>query len=60
MRTQQPAPVTAHLSNSRQIFLHLVDKVRSFDRDREQQYIAARDYESLELYVIQHLLGVAE
>lgn len=60
MRTQQPAPVTAHLSNSRQIFLHLVDKVRSFDRDREQQYIAARDYESLELYVIQHLLGIAE
>ena len=41
-----------HLKNSREIFLHLVEKVRDYDRDREQQLIAARDYESLELYVM--------
>ena len=60
MRTQQNEPVTAHLSNSRIIFLHLVDKVRSFDRQREQQFVEARDYEGLELYVVEHLLGVAD
>jgi xylose isomerase len=59
MRTQSGTPVTDHLKNSQEIFLHLVEKVRSYDRDREQQLIAARDYESLELYVIRHLLGVA-
>jgi xylose isomerase len=58
MRTQAGSPVTDHLTNSREIFLHLVDKVRSYDRQREQQLIAARDYEALELYTMRHLLGV--
>lgn len=59
MRTQTGSPVTAHLTSSREIFLHLVDKVRSFDREIEQQCIEARDYEALESYVLKHLLGVA-
>ena len=59
MRTQAGCPVTDHLKNSRAVFLHLVDKVRSYDRTREQELIAARDYESLELYVLRHLMGVA-
>ena len=59
MRTQAGSPVTDHLTNSREVFLHMVEKVRSYDRTREQELIAARDYESLELYVIRHLLGVA-
>jgi len=58
MRTQSGIPVTDHLKNSREIFLHLVEKVRNYDRDREQQLIAAGGYESLELYVMRHLLGV--
>ncbi|QIF02508.1 TIM barrel protein [Roseimicrobium sp. ORNL1] len=58
MRTQKGSPVTAHLANSRTIFLHLVDKVRSYDRKLEQQYIEARDYEALELFVLNHLMGV--
>lgn len=58
MRTQAGSPVTAHLTNSREIFLHLVDKVRSLDRDQEQQYIEARDYEGLELFILKHLLGI--
>jgi xylose isomerase len=58
MRTQKGSPVTAHLKNSRAIFMHLVDKVRSYDRKLEQQYIEARDYEALELFVLNHLMGV--
>lgn len=58
MRTQRNAPATEHLANSRAIFLHLVDKVRSLDVKTQQQYIDARDYESLELYLMRHLMGV--
>jgi xylose isomerase len=58
MRTQPGEVVTAHLATSRKVFLHLVDKVRSWDSDREQQYIDSRDYEGLELAILEHLLGV--
>ena len=46
-----------HLSNSRMLFLRLLEKVRTFPKDVEQQCIAARDYEALELAVLEHLLG---
>lgn len=59
MRTQAGSPVTTHLKTSREIFLHLVDKVRSLDRDFERRCIEARDYEALESYILKHLLGVA-
>jgi xylose isomerase len=59
MRTQAGSPVTAHLRTSREIFLHLVDKVRSLDRKLEEKLIEARDYEGLEAYILKHLLGVA-
>jgi xylose isomerase len=59
MRTQAGSPVTAHLTTSREIFLHLVDKARSFDQDFERRCVEARDYEALEAYVLKHLLGVA-
>ena len=59
MRTQEGFPVTAHLSNSRKTFLHMVDKVRSWDRAREQQMIDARDYEALEQAVLEHIMGVS-
>jgi len=58
MRTQAGLPVTNHLKNSRTLFLHLVDKVRSMDQKLVRQYRDARDYESLELYIVKHLLGV--
>lgn len=58
MRTTLPEHGTRHLSNSREIFLWLVEKVRSFDADLERQCVANRDYEALELAVIRHLLGV--
>lgn len=57
MRTQKPEQAHKHLANSRTIFLKLVEKVRSFPRDIEQQCIQDRDYESLEIAVLEHLLG---
>ena len=58
LRTQKDKDALRHLSNSRTMFLALVDKVRTFDRKLEKQYIAARDYEGLELAVLEHLMGV--
>jgi xylose isomerase len=56
-RTQRGSPVTEHLRSSRELFLLLADKVRSYDRQRVEEYRAARDYEALELYTLKHLLG---
>jgi xylose isomerase len=56
MRSQKADVATRHLTNSRTIFLHLLEKVRTFPKDVEQQCIASRDYEALELAVIEHLL----
>ena len=58
MRTQRGCPVTDHLKNSRELFLHLVDKTRSLDGKLIAQYRDARDYEALELYVLKHLMGI--
>ena len=58
VRTQAGSPVTAHLTNSREIFLHLVEKSRAYDMALVAQYREARDYEALEAYTIRHLLGL--
>ncbi len=58
MRTQKDSPGSARRTGSREIFQHLVAKVRTFDRAAEQNFIAARDYEGLELFILKHLLGV--
>lgn len=58
MRTQPAAVATRHLANSRELFLALVRKVRSFDRKLEKQLIQSRDYEALELAILKHLMGV--
>lgn len=57
MRSQKPEVAHKHLSNSRTIFLKLVEKVRSFPADVQKQAIETRDYEGLELAVLEHLLG---
>ena len=59
MRTSEVEHQTRHLDNSRRIFLDLVDKVRTWDEQAEQRYVADRDYEGLELAVMQHLMGAA-
>jgi len=60
MRTQNQSGSTAHLTNSRETFLHLVEKVRTADRELERQLIEARDYEALDAYTLRHLMGVPE
>jgi len=57
MRTQKVDGACKHLSNSRTIFLKLLEKVRSFPEKLAKQYVADRDYEALELLTLEHLLG---
>lgn len=58
MRTQKQAGNTKHLSSSKERFLFLLEKVRTLDTKLEQQFIAARDYEELDRYILCHLMGV--
>jgi xylose isomerase len=46
-----------HLDNSRKTFLRLVEKVRTFNEAEAQKLIAARDYQSLDQMVLEHLMG---
>jgi xylose isomerase len=57
MRTTKAAEQTKHLVNSRAMFLHLVEVVRSVDAAKIDAYRAERDYEGLEMYILQKLLG---
>ena len=57
MRTQPREISTKHLLNSRKTFLRLLEKVRTLDRAVERELIEARDYEELDLYILDHLLG---
>lgn len=57
MRTQKADVAEKHLANSKAIFLRLVEKVRTFPRDVERQCIEQRDYEELEMAVLNHLMG---
>ena len=58
MRTQRAQVATKHLTNSRRIFLDLVEKVRTFDWSIQKQCVANRDYEELELAILRHLMGL--
>ncbi|MHC4353822.1 MAG: TIM barrel protein [Planctomycetota bacterium] len=57
MRTQKQEVATKHLSNSRSIFLSLLDLVRSLDQGHVEGLIAERDYEELDMVIINHLIG---
>jgi xylose isomerase len=56
MRTQKGDAVN-HLANSREIFMKLVEISRSLDEKRMDAFIAERDYEGLDLYLVQALMG---
>jgi hypothetical protein len=58
MRTQKQQVNTKHLSNSKERFLFLLEKVRTLNKKLEAQLIAARDYEELDRYILCHLMGV--
>ncbi len=57
MRTQKQDSATKHLSNSRTIFLRLVELVRSLDKDRVEKLVGERDYEELDMLIVNHLMG---
>ncbi len=57
MRTQKLELSTKHLSNSRTIFLRLLEISRSLDENAIAKMVGERDYEELDLYIIKHLIG---
>ena len=56
LRTQKRATSTAHLTHSREMFLWLLEKVRTLDAKAEAELIKARDYEGLDRLVTRHLM----
>ncbi len=57
LRTQKDNVAARHLSNSRTVFLRLLEISRSLDDGKIEAMIAERDYEELDLYIIESLLG---
>ncbi len=57
LRTQPKELSTKHLSNSKTIFLRLLELVRSLDVVQVEALRAAGDYKELDLLIMQHLLG---
>jgi xylose isomerase len=56
MRSQKDATATRHLSNSREIFLKLLEISRGLDDEFIRKCTDDRDYEELDLYIIRGLL----
>jgi xylose isomerase len=56
MRTTKQADGTRHLANSLKMFQHLLAAVRSVDEKVIEDYRQQRDYEGLELYILEHLM----
>jgi xylose isomerase len=57
MRTTKPADQTKHLTNSMTMFKRLVDVARSVDSAKVEDFRNQRDYEGLELYILDKLMG---
>jgi xylose isomerase len=57
MRTQKKDVSAKHLSNSKDVFMSLLKLVRSLDKKKIEKLIAQRDYETLDLLIINHLMG---
>ena len=56
MRSQKREVSTKHLTHSREMFLWLLEKVRTLDTTAEAQLVNARDYEALDRLIMRHLL----
>jgi xylose isomerase len=57
MRTTKPANQTRHLVNSREMFLRLLEVARAVDAAKVEQYRAERNYEGLEMYILEKVMG---
>jgi len=60
MRTQKQDVSTKHLSNSRTIFLKLLEVSRNIDEKKMDSLIGTRNYEELDLLIMNHLLGMSD
>jgi len=60
MRTQKKERSTRHLANSRRLFSALLEVVRKIDEAEIERLRAERDYEALELYILEHLMGIVK
>ena len=56
MRTQKDDVCYRHLENSLKIAKILEEKAKKFDYNFQQKCIAERDYEALEMYVMELLM----
>jgi xylose isomerase len=59
LRTQKDEAALGHLTNSKKIFMDLLEVVKRVDRKRIAELRAARDYEALEYYIISCIMGKA-
>jgi xylose isomerase len=57
MRTTKQADETRHLANSLRMFQRLLKLARTVDTNKVEAFRRERDYEGLELYILEHLLG---
>jgi xylose isomerase len=57
MRTQPAHLAYRHLQNSLHIIQRLEEKARQFDYGTQKKFVDARDYEGLEMYVMDLLMG---
>jgi xylose isomerase len=57
MRTQPPDLATRHLTNSKRTFERLVQVSASIDRTALQSFRQARDYEGLDAFILDALMG---
>ncbi|MSR80392.1 MAG: xylose isomerase [Gemmataceae bacterium] len=58
MRSTKSEHQTAHLSNSLLLFKRLVEVARSVDTAKVEAFRTSRNYEGLELYIINRLMGI--
>lgn len=58
MRTQSLEKSYTHLANSLKIFKALEKKAEKFDYEFQKKCVAERDYEALEMYVMELLMGL--
>ncbi len=56
-RTTKPEHYLKHLGNSRDTFLRLVEKARTFPDKAAEAFIADRNYQDLDQLVLNHLMG---
>ena len=58
MRPQPVEDCYRHIINSKAIFLALLEKVKTWDYDLQNKLVAENNLEKLEMYTIEHLMGI--